>query len=90
MINVEGFIGTNTSQEIEALHNALEKLGLSATIGNDSQLELSSQGDRETEDLVKKILNTSTGNYTTMSAFHYNNRFCFSSHFLHKIQGHYS
>ena len=55
-------IGTNTSQEIEALHKALEKVGLSATIGNDSQLEFSSQtGDRETEDLVKKILNTNTG-----------------------------
>ncbi|XP_053396479.1 centrosomal protein of 162 kDa-like isoform X2 [Mercenaria mercenaria] len=56
-----GLIGTNTSQEIEALHNALEKLGLSATIGNDSQLDLSSQGDKGTEDLVKKLLSTSAG-----------------------------
>lgn len=56
-------IGTNTSQEIEALHKALEKVGLSATLGNDSQLELSSQtGDRETEELVKKLLNTNSGN----------------------------
>lgn len=71
LIEHSGFIGTNTSQEIEALHNALEKLGLSATIGNDSQLELSSQGDKGTEDLVKKLLNDSTGEFIWLELLYY-------------------
>lgn len=53
-------MGTNTSQEIEALHRALREVGLSATIGNDSQIDLSSQGDKgTTADLVQKLLNSS-------------------------------
>ncbi|XP_052238473.1 centrosomal protein of 162 kDa-like [Dreissena polymorpha] len=64
-----GFIGTNTSQEIEALHKALEKVGLSATLGNDSQLlDLSSQtADREREDLVRKLLSTPAGKQRNIS-----------------------
>ena len=53
-------MGTNTSQEIEALHRALKEVGLSGTLGNDSQLDISSQGDKgTTADLVQKLLNTS-------------------------------
>ena len=63
-------MGTNTSQEIEALHRALKEVGLSATIGNDSQIDVSSQGDKAdkgTADLVQKLLNSSmakTGMYS--------------------------
>ena len=60
-------MGTNTSQEIEALHRALREVGLSATIGNESQLDVSSQGEKgTTADLVQKLLNNSmakTGGY---------------------------
>jgi len=52
-------IGTNTSQEIEDFRAALERVGASATLGNDSQLELSFHGaDKGTEHLVKKLLNS--------------------------------
>ena len=57
---IAGMMGTNTSQEIEALHRALKEVGLSGTLGNDSQLDISSQGDKgTTADLVQKLLNTS-------------------------------
>ena len=63
MLYFQGMMGTNTSQEIEALHRALKEVGLSATIGNDSQIDISSQGDKgdkgTTADLVQKLLNSS-------------------------------
>ncbi|XP_052811094.1 centrosomal protein of 162 kDa-like isoform X2 [Mya arenaria] len=56
-----GLIGTNTSQEIEDFRKALERVGASATLGNDSQLELSfHSGGKGTEDLVKKLLKSNS------------------------------
>ena len=49
-----GFMGTNTSNEIEALHKALREVGLSPTIKNDSQgLDTSTANNT---DLLQKIL----------------------------------
>ncbi|XP_078339007.1 centrosomal protein of 162 kDa-like isoform X2 [Crassostrea virginica] len=48
------FMGTNTSNEIEALHKALREVGLSPTIKNDSQgLDTSTANNT---DLLQKIL----------------------------------
>lgn len=51
-----GFMGTNTSNEIEALHKALREVGLSPTIKNDSQGLDSSMAHNT--DLLQKILST--------------------------------
>lgn len=51
-----GFMGTNTSNEIEALHKALREVGLSPTIKNDSQGLDSSMANNT--DLLQKILST--------------------------------
>lgn len=50
------FMGTNTSNEIEALHKALREVGLSPTIKNDSQGLDSSMANNT--DLLQKILST--------------------------------
>ncbi|KAK3091654.1 hypothetical protein FSP39_021588 [Pinctada imbricata] len=50
-----GFMGTNTSQEIEALHKALREVGLSPTLKNDSQPFDSSTAGNNSE-LLQKIL----------------------------------
>ncbi|KAK3583943.1 hypothetical protein CHS0354_033733 [Potamilus streckersoni] len=57
-----GFIGTNTSQEIEALHKALREVGMSTTLKNESLFELSE--DKDTADLVQKLLSGEIGNKT--------------------------
>lgn len=51
-----GFMGTNTSNEMEALHKALREVGLSPTIKNDSQGLDSSMANNT--DLLQKILST--------------------------------
>ena len=54
MVVCAGFMGTNTSNEIEALHKALREVGLSPTIKNDSQgLDTSTANNT---DLLQKIL----------------------------------
>ncbi|KAL3882411.1 hypothetical protein ACJMK2_028754 [Sinanodonta woodiana] len=57
-----GFIGTNTSQEIEALHKALREVGMSTTLKNESLFEMSE--DKDTADLVQKLLSGEIGNKT--------------------------
>lgn len=47
-------MGTNTSNEIEALHKALREVGLSPTIKNDSQALDSSMANNS--ELLQKIL----------------------------------
>ncbi|KAJ8315560.1 hypothetical protein KUTeg_007710 [Tegillarca granosa] len=63
-----GFMGTNTSQEIEALHKALREVGLSPTIKTDSQhFDNSFLGNKSTSDqaeLLQKILNGETDQHT--------------------------
>lgn len=58
---IAGFMGTNTSQEIEALHKALREVGLSPTIKTDSQhFDNSFFGNKSTSEhaeLLQKILN---------------------------------
>ena len=59
-------MGTNTSKEIEDLHNALREVGLSPTIYGDSHaFDQSSGGNRSTTEMVQKILagNSSSGLY---------------------------
>ncbi|XP_062608444.1 centrosomal protein of 162 kDa-like [Saccostrea cucullata] len=51
---MSGFMGTNTSNEIEALHKALREVGLSPTIKNDSQPLDSSLANNS--ELLQKIL----------------------------------
>jgi len=61
-------LGTNTSQEIEALHKALREVGLSPTIKNDSQpFDLSSQGNKSTQEMVQKILSGEPGMWSTFT-----------------------
>ncbi|XP_056015434.1 centrosomal protein of 162 kDa-like isoform X3 [Ostrea edulis] len=52
--HMSGFMGTNTSNEIEALHKALREVGLSPTIKNDSQALDSSMANNS--ELLQKIL----------------------------------
>ncbi|XP_069138215.1 centrosomal protein of 162 kDa-like isoform X2 [Argopecten irradians] len=60
--NTIGFLGTTTSHEIEALQKALREVGLSPTIHNDSQpFDLSSQGNRSTNEMVQKLLSGEPG-----------------------------
>ena len=55
-----GFMGTNTSQEIEALHKALREVGLSPTLkNNDTQPPLDDStlaGSKSKSELLQKIL----------------------------------
>jgi hypothetical protein len=53
-----GFMGTNTSMEMEAYHQALQEAGLSATLknGESQPFDSSYHGNKSNTSLVQKIL----------------------------------
>ncbi|KAL5010793.1 hypothetical protein ScPMuIL_013098 [Solemya velum] len=51
-----GYMGTNTSQEIEDLHKALREVGMSPTLKQD-EYDISAAGDKSTAEIISKILN---------------------------------